>query len=75
MVMTTEDIEPEEYNNEALKEYEERANNMVLKAGRVIITYETPEEKAFLEELLCEKKDCLKVIYKCKDIISSIEGK
>jgi hypothetical protein len=46
---------------------------MILKAGRVIITYEKPEEKAFLEEILKEKKDCLKVIYKCEDIINRME--
>lgn len=73
LMMLTEDIEPEEYDNEKLKEYAERADDMILKAGRVIITYETNEEKAFLEELLHEKKDCLRVIYKCKDIIDDME--
>lgn len=75
LMMLTEDIEPEGYDNDEIKEYAERADDMCLKAGRVIITYETPEEKAFLEELFKEKKDCLKVIYKCEDIIKMAEDR
>ena len=73
LMMLTEDIEPEEFDKEIIDEYSQRADDMILKAGRVIITYEKPEEKAFLEELLKEKKDCLKVIYKCEDIIDRME--
>lgn len=73
LMMLTEDIEPENFDDEMMKEYSQRADDMVLKAGRVIITYEKPEEKAFLEELFHEKKDCLKVVYKCSEIISKVE--
>lgn len=73
LMMLTEDIEPEDFDKEMIDEYSQRADDMILKAGRVIITYEKPEEKAFLEELLKEKKDCLKVIYKCEDIIDRME--
>ena len=73
LMMLTEDIEPEEFDKDMVDEYSQKADEMMLKAGRVIITYETQEEKAFLEELLQEKKDCLKVIYKCKDIIKNLE--
>lgn len=74
LMMLEDDIKPEEYDKDVVEKYSERADEMFLKAGRVIITYETPEEKAFLEELLKEKKDCLKVIYKCKDIIDRMEN-
>lgn len=73
LMMLTEDIEPAEFDKDLMDEYSQRADDMVLKAGRVIITYEKPEEKAFLEELFKEKKDCLKVIYKCEDIIKNME--
>lgn len=73
LMMLTEDLEPEEFDKEMVDEYSQRADDMCLKAGRVIITYEKPEEKAFLEELLKEKKDCLKVIYKCEDIVKRFE--
>lgn len=73
LMMLTEDIEPEEFDKEMIDEYSQRADDMVLKAGRVIITYEKPEEKAFLEDLLREKENCLKVIYKCEDIIKRLE--
>ena len=73
LMMLTEDIEPEDFDKDIIDEYSQRADDMILKAGRVIITYEKPEEKAFLEELLHEKKDCLKVIYKCEDIILKVE--
>ena len=73
LMMLTEDIEPENFDNEMVNEYSQKADEMMLKAGRVIITYEKKEEKAFLEELLKEKKDCLKVIYKCEDVIKKME--
>ena len=73
LMMLTEDIEPEDFDKEMVDEYSQKADEMMLKAGRVIITYDTPEEKAFLEELIKEKKDCLKVIYKCKDIMKNLE--
>lgn len=73
LMMLTEDVEPDEFDKDMVNEYSQRADDMVLKAGRVIITYEKPEEKAFLEDLLKEKKDCLRVIYKCEDIIDRME--
>lgn len=73
LMMLTEDIEPEGFDKDVVDEYSQKADQMMLKAGRVIITYDKPEEKAFLEELLREKKDCLKVIYKCEEIIKRIE--
>ena len=73
LMMLTEDIEPEKFDEDMMKEYSQRADDMVLKAGRVIITYEKPEEKAFLEELIHEKKDCLKVVYKCSELIDKWE--
>lgn len=72
--MLIDDFEPEKFDNEMINEYSKRADDIILKAGRIIITYDKPEEKAFLEELIKEKKDCLKVIYKCKDIISRLEN-
>lgn len=73
LMMLTEDVKPDEFDKDMINEYSQRADDIVLKAGRVIITYEKPEEKAFLEDLLKEKKDCLKVIYKCEDIIDRME--
>ena len=73
LMMLTEDIEPEEFDKEMIEEYSQKANDMMLKASRIIITYVNPEEKAFLEELLHEKKDGLNVVYKCADLIKRME--
>lgn len=73
LMMLTEDIEPEKFDKDMIDEYSQRADDMVLKSGRIIITYETPQEKSFLESLIKENQDCLKVIYKCEDIIKRME--
>lgn len=73
LMMLTEDIEPEEFDKEIIEEYSQKADDMILKANRIIITYVNPEEKAFLEELLHEKKDGLNVVYKCADLIKRME--
>lgn len=73
LMMLTEDIEPEEFDKEIMEEYAQKANDMMLKTSRIIITYANPEEKAFLEELLHEKKDGLNVVYKCADLIKRME--
>ena len=65
--LLTNDLTPEEYDKDVIEEYSENAQQN-LKSKRVIITYYTEEEEAFLKNILNEK-NTLKVIYAAKDIM------
>lgn len=64
--MLTEDMEPEKYDDELIEKYSEHSDDF-LKKERVIITYETDEEKKYLKELL--GVDDLKVLYEIKELM------
>lgn len=67
----TEDMDAEGYDNELMDEFSLHSEEM-LKKQRVIITYETEEEEAFLKTLFKETED-LKVIYNCRELIGKKE--
>lgn len=71
--MLTEDMEPDEYDKDLIKEYSSSADDF-LTNKRVIITYKTDEEEAFLKELFKEGNDELKVVYPCEEIMENING-
>lgn len=70
--MLTEDMEPEEYDKDLIKEYSSSSEDF-LTNKRVIITYKTEEEEQFLKELFKEE-DELRVVYPCEDIMENING-
>ena len=64
--MLTEDMEPEDYDDEMINEYSINADNF-LKAKRMIITYANEEEEEFLKKLLNQSE--LKVSYTTKELM------
>ena len=69
--MLTEDIEPDEYDNELIEEYSTNSEKN-LTNKRVIITYKTDEETTFLKKLFKENKEELKVVYSCEEIMEKM---
>jgi len=63
----TEDMEPEHYDEDLIKEYSENSDDY-LASKRIIITYTTEEEEEYLKKLL--NKDSLKVVYKVEEIMN-----
>lgn len=68
----TEDMEPEEYDNDLIKEYTDNADDF-LTNKRIIITYKTPEETEFLKKLIKEDEDELSVVYKVERIMDRFD--
>ena len=66
--MLTDDMEPDGYDEELIKQYSNNAEEF-LTNKRVIITYKTDEETEFLKNLLKEDKEELGVVYKISDIM------
>ena len=64
----TDDMEPEPYDDKIVEQYSENSDDF-LENRRVIITYKTPEETAFLKKLIKEETDNLAVVYKLSDIM------
>lgn len=64
--MLTDDMEPEPFDEEMVKEYQEHGDDY-LASKRVIITYSTDEEEEFLKNLL--NTDELKVLYKAEELM------
>ena len=71
--MLTEDMEPDDYDKDLIKEYSSSSDDF-LTNKRVIITYKTDEEDAFLKDLFKEGNDELKVVYTCEEIMENING-
>ena len=66
--MLTDDMEPDGYDDELIKQYSNNAEEF-LTNKRVIITYKTDEETEFLKNLLREDKEELGVVYRIADIM------
>ena len=66
--MLTDDMEPDDYDDELIKQYSQNADDF-LENKRVIITYKTPEETEFLKNLIREEGEELGVVYKIQDIM------
>ena len=64
--MLVDDMEPEPYDDEIIKEYSENSEEY-LASKRIIITYKTEEEEEYLKEML--KTDNLKVVYTAEEIM------
>lgn len=64
----TEDMEPEEYDDELIEEYSSNADDFLVNK-RCIITYKTDEQEAFLKKLLKEDKEELKVVYTAQELM------
>lgn len=67
--MLTEDMEPEPYDDDVIKEYSEHSEDN-LASKRVIITYSTEDEEEFLKKLF--NTDDLKVLYKVEEIMNEV---
>ena len=66
--MLTEDMEPDDYDKDLIKEYSSSSDDF-LTNKRVIITYKTDEEEKFLKDLFKEDEDNeMKVVYSCEEI-------
>lgn len=65
--MLINDMEPEKFDDNLIEEYSQNSDNF-LKAKRVIITYQTDEEEAFVKKLLHEEND-LRVCYRAEDLL------
>lgn len=70
--MLTDDMEPDDYDDELIKQYSQNADDF-LENKRVIITYKTPEETEFLKNLIREEGEELGVVYKVQDIMVKYE--
>lgn len=66
--MLTDDMEPDGYDDELIKQYSNNADEF-LSNKRVIITYKTNEETEFLKNLIKEDKEELGVVYRIADIM------
>lgn len=65
--MLVEDVEPEDYDDEIIKEYSVNSDDY-LASKRVIITYSTPEEEEYIKSLF--KAEELKVVYTAKELMN-----
>lgn len=70
--MLTEDMEPDGYDDELIKQYTGNSEEF-LANKRIIITYRTPEETEFLKNLIKEDKEELGVVYKIEDIMENYD--
>lgn len=68
--MLTNDVEPEKYNDEDIKEYTENSDEFLV-SKRVIITYSTEEEENFLKQIFNVKD--LKVLYRTEELMNEID--
>lgn len=66
--MLMDDMEPEKYDDDLIKEYSSNSDEF-LANKRIIITYRTDEETEFLKNLIREDGEELGVVYKIKDIM------
>lgn len=65
--MLIDDMEPEPYDEEKIKEYSQNSDEY-LASKRVLITYKTEEEEEFLKQLF--NVDSLKVVYTAEEIMN-----
>lgn len=70
--MLTDDMEPDGYDDELIKQYSNNAEEF-LTNKRVIITYKTDEETEFLKNLIKEDKEELGVVYRIADIMERFD--
>lgn len=70
--MLTEDMEPDGYDDELIKQYTGNSEEF-LANKRIIITYRTDEETEFLKKLIKEDKEELGVVYKIEDIMEKFD--
>lgn len=71
--MLTEDMEPEDYDGDLIKEYSNNSDNFLINK-RVIITYKTEEQEKWLKELLKEENEELKVVYTANELMERIDN-
>lgn len=69
----TEDMEPEDYDDDLIKEYSENADNF-LTNKRCIITYKSEEQEQWLKKLLNEENKELKVVYTAQELMEREDG-
>lgn len=70
--MLMDDMEPEKYDDDLIKEYSSNSDDF-LANKRIIITYRTDEETEFLKNLIKEDGEELGVVYKIKDIMEKFD--
>lgn len=66
--MLMDDMEPDNYDDELIKEYSSNSDDFLINK-RIIITYKTPEETEFLKNLIREDEEELGVVYKIETIM------
>lgn len=69
--MLVDDMEPEPYDEDIIKEYSENSDDY-LAGKRTIISYSTEAEEEFLKKLF--NTDTLKVLYTAKEIMNEINS-
>lgn len=69
----TEDMEPEDYDDDLIKEYSENADNF-LTNKRCIITYKSEQQEQWLKKLLNEENEELKVVYTAQELMEREDG-
>lgn len=69
--MLIDDMEPEKYDDDLIKQYSENADDF-LTNKRIIITYKTPEETEFLKNLIREDEE-LGVVYRVESIMEKFD--
>ena len=68
--MLTEDMDPEPFDDDIVKEYQDHGEEY-LASKRVIITYSTDEEEEFLKKLFNAEE--LKVLYKAEELMDETD--
>ena len=66
--MLTEDMEPDGYDDDLIKQYSNNSDDF-LTNKRLIITYKTEEQEQWLKKLLKEDNEELKVVYSCEELM------
>ena len=67
LMILLDDIEPNEFDKEAIDEYSQRADREMLKVRKLTIKYDNEQEKKHLKKLFNAPN--LKVIYKCEELM------
>lgn len=69
----TEDMEPDGYDDDLIKEYSNNSDNFLINK-RAIITYKTEEQEKWLKQLLKEENEELKVVYTAEELMERMDN-
>lgn len=69
----TEDMQPDGYDDDLIKEYSNNSDNFLINK-RAIITYKTEEQEKWLKQLLKEENEELKVVYTAEELMERMDN-